>query len=505
MGELAKTLRWMFLVTGLIGLAFIGSAASIMLRHPGILPVMGAHARGSLLTIVPLTVGTVVCLTAWRKLATGAKGARAWAIAASVLLVVLGLPIRATIWIIAGLCGLLVFSLNGASGSAAAAPKPARMRGDGTSGVLDWVGTALIYGGLWLGSGFWSTWAVHQGLPPRGPFLVRLPSIVIAGLIATAFHELGHALAALALDMKIRRVLVGPFSANLKQGRWQFRFLPGQILSAGGAVGVVPVTMEEFRWRYLVVCLSGPVASCALAAFAFSVTLNLPGTALEPYWLACSYVATISLLGFAVNLIPMQPDGLYSDGAKIYQLLAGGASAKVEEAFATVTASLVSPVRPRDWDVELLTSAAGHCVGAQAVLLRLHAVSAHFDAGRPEQAEKALEEAERFYLGCSGAIPKPLQQIVHESLTFYSAVIRQNAVSARTWWDRTTWPRAEAWTSDALLSRAALLWLEGDSEEADHAWAKGYAIAGKCPKAGTYDYDRDRFMRLRESMAAVAA
>ncbi len=270
-------------------------------------------------------------------------------------------------------------------------------------------------------------------------------------------------------------------------------------------MGVFPVTMEEYRWRQLVLYAAGPAASGALAAFGFLITLNLPGTPWASDWLVCSYVATFSLLGFVVNLIPMQPEGLYSDGAKIYQLLAGGAAAKIDEAFASVSSSLVGSLRPRDWNADLLAAAAGQCAGERAVLLRLFAVKAHFDAGRAEQAEMALKEAESFYLASAGATTKPLQQIVHESLTFYNAVIRRNAADARAWWNRTTWPRAGAWTSDALRSYAALLWLEGQPAEAQHAWAKGYAIAEKCPKAGTYDYDRDCFVRLRESMAAVAA
>jgi hypothetical protein len=270
-------------------------------------------------------------------------------------------------------------------------------------------------------------------------------------------------------------------------------------------VGTIPATMEEYRLRQLLMCAAGPVASGALGAFGFAITLNLPGTAWEPYWLVCSYVATYSLLGFVVNLIPMQPEGLYSDGAKIYQLLADGAAAKVDEAFASVSSSLVGSLRPRDWNVDLLAMAAGLCAGKRAVLLRLNAVSAHFDAGRSEQAELALKEAERSYLAVAGATPKPLQQIVHESLTFYTAVIRRDAAEARAWWDRTTWPRAGAWTSDALRSYAALLWLQGQPTQAEHAWAKGYAMAERCPRAGTYDYDRDCFVRLRESMAAVAA
>ena len=491
----------MFFFEGLIELLVLAAVVMGRVLHPE-----HAHASSSFVDLGLRFAATVVCLTAWRKLGTGGKGARGWAIAASALLIFIGWANpHGTIWWIGGVCGLIVFSFKRESASAAIAVKPARMAGDGTSRVLDWIGTAVIYAGLIIGGAFWSAWALGHGLPQKGPFIESLPWILIAGLVATGFHESGHALAAIALDMKVRRVLVGPFSATFKQGRWEFRFLPGHILSAGGAVGAVPVTMEEYRWRQLLMVAAGPVASGGLAAFGFLITLNLPGTAWEPYWQVCSYVATFSLLGFVVNLIPMQPEGLYSDGAHIYRLLAGGAAAKIDEAFASVSTSLVAPVRPRDWNVELLAAAAGHCAGQRAVLLRLYAVSAHFDAGRSEQAEKALEQAESSYLAFAGATPKPLQQIVHESLTFYTAVIRRNAADARAWWNRTTWPRAGAWTSDALRSYAALLWLEGRTSEAEQVWAKGYAVAEKFPKAGTYDYDRDCFVRLRESMAAVAA
>jgi hypothetical protein len=496
----------MFLVAGLIGAVLTAVGGSGVVFHPEILARVGAPAGIFLLGVGIMCAGTAACFIAWRKLGTGAKGARGWAIAASVSLILNGFSNpRGAIWWIAGVCGLIVFIFKRDAVSAAVVSKPVRMAGDGTSGVLDWVGTAVIYAGLIVGSSFWSAWARGHGLPPRGQLIERLAWVLIAGLIATGIHELGHALTAIALDMRVRRVLVGPFSANFQQGRWQFRFLPKEILSAGGAVGTIPATMEEYRWRQLLMCAAGPVASGALAAFGFAITLNLPGTAWEPYWLVCSYVATYSLLGFVVNLIPMQPEGMYSDGAKIYQLLAGGAPAKIEEAFASVSASLVGSVRPRDWNADLLAAAAGQCAGERAVLLRLFAVKAHFDAGRAEQAEMALKEAESFYLASAGATPRPLQQIVHESLTFYSVVIRRSAADARTWWNRTTWPRAEAWTSDALRSYAALLWLEGQTSEAEHAWAKGYAIAERCPKAGTYDYDRDCFVRLRESMAPVAA
>ena len=383
--------------------------------------------------------------------------------------------------------------------------RSAHTAGAGARGLPDWFGSAVIYAGLALGSGFWSTWAMRNGLPAKGIASERLPLILIAGLVTTALHELGHVLSAIVLDMRVRNVVLGPLSLSFEQGHWQFRFSLKQIFSAGGSVSAVPMTMDEFRWRQMLVSASGPVASLGVAAFGFLITVNLPGSKWGANWLACSYVATYSLLEFVVNMMPMRPEGMYADGTKMYQLLSGGAAAKVEEALASVSSSLVAPVRPRDWDADLLATAARHSAGKQAVLLRLHVISAHFDAGRSDLARAALEEAENSYLRFAAAIPEPDLQIVHESLTFYTAILRQSATCARAWWNRTTWQRTDGWTSEALRSHAALLWLEGRSGEAERAWADGNSIAESCPKTGTYDYVRDCFARLRESAAAVAA
>ncbi len=148
----------MFLVAGLIGVVFLVGAGSGVVFHSGTLAHGQAYMKAFLVGMATICAGTVVCFTAWRKLGTGSKGARGWAIAASVLLILNGWGNRGgSIWGIAGVCGLIFFSFKTGSVSATVVRKPARMAGDGTSGVLDWVGTAVIYAGVIVASSLWST------------------------------------------------------------------------------------------------------------------------------------------------------------------------------------------------------------------------------------------------------------------------------------------------------------------------------------------------------------
>jgi multisubunit Na+/H+ antiporter MnhG subunit len=149
----------MFLVAGLSGVVFLVGAGYAAAFLPGTLAREQTATKAVLIGIGIICAGTVVCFTAWRKLGTGGKGARGWAIAASVLLILVGWtsPRGRTMWWIAGVGGLIVFSLKRGSVSAIVVRKPARMAGDGTSGVLDWVGTAVIYAGVIVGSSLWST------------------------------------------------------------------------------------------------------------------------------------------------------------------------------------------------------------------------------------------------------------------------------------------------------------------------------------------------------------
>ena len=334
----------------------------------------------------------------------------------------------------------------------------------------------------------------------------RLLLILAASFIATAVHELGHAIAALAVEMKIRQLVLGPFSWRVRNGKWQCRFSPAGVLSVGGAVGTTPMRMDDYRWRMIAVVAAGPLASLCLGVLALWATLDAAGSPWEHYWRLFSYLSTFSALGFVMNLIPTLPGSSYSDGARIYQLLAGGPASQVEHAFAMISSTAVSPLRPGNLDMHLIQRALGFCkTGERALVLRVNAFQCFLDSGQITQALEVLADAEGVYAASSGAIPGELKAMVHRAFTFANAFVRRDAGAARSWWDRTTGKRTESFTVDDWKAYCSLMWIENRPAEARDAWERGNALAQRCPAAGAYDYDRDCFARLRMELEAVAA
>jgi hypothetical protein len=61
---------------------------------------------------------------------------------------------------------------------------------------------------------------------------------------------------------------------------------------------------------------------------------------------------TISLLAFVGNLVPFQTGTAhYSDGAQIYQILSNGPWRDVYRVLRVAAATLVTNLRPRDYDI----------------------------------------------------------------------------------------------------------------------------------------------------------
>jgi len=519
MATLGKILRWFF---GLNGLLFGSLVATFLWFAPQLL-WRGMHSSnpdsrlifgspaGSAVVIprfLVVVLLAVVFSMAWWTLGKGTRTARGWAIAASVALIpsVWIRPVL-TIWTGAGVLGLIVFCRRKTVEEVGARPaKAARIRGDGTNTALDWLCTTVAWAGVLGGGALWSNWGRQHGLPTNEDFEERLLLILGASFIATAVHELGHAVAALAVEMKIRQLVLGPFNCRVRNGKWQCRFSPAGLLSVGGAVGTTPMRMDDYRWRMMAVVAAGPLASICLGVLALWATWNAKDLGWEPCWKLFSYLTTFSALGFALNLIPTLPGSSYSDGARIYQLLAGGPASQVEHAFAMISSTAVSPLRPGNLDMHLIQRALGFCkTGERALVLRVNAFQCFLDSGQIPQALEVLADAEGVYTASSGAIPAELKAMVHRAFTFANAFVRRDAGAARSWWDRTTGRRAESFTVDDWKAYCSLMWIENRPEEARDAWERGNALAQGCPAAGAYDYDRDCFARLRSELEAVAA
>jgi hypothetical protein len=473
-----------------------------------------AAALVSLILLSPLLV-TFLNGMAWWTIKQKKASARGWAIAASLTLIVSGiltslpefysrsynetrffrnLLVISGVIMALGIAGLVAFGRRDSMAQPVIAVKPPRIAGDGTSRLLEIL--ALLVGiiGVYNGITWWLRWGSAKGLHVDYGILYFI-QIVAAFLITTTFHEFGHATIGRALGMKLCAFVVGPFQWRIRDGRWKFQFLPAKLFSAGGATGLVPTNPGQSRWNDIGMIAAGPLASLLIGLTALAAALTAKGQPYEQYWELFALVSTFALVGFAINLIPVQPEALYSDGARIYQLLRGGPWADLRHAFNVSGSTMVTPLRPKDFDIELIQRASRSITqGHQALVLRLIASSYYLDRGLIPQACDAVTEAESIYHNSALDLPAELCM----SFVYRTAILRRDAAGARQWWERMKAKKPTHFGVDYWLAQSALFWIEGRKEEARVAWNKGNVLAQQLPAAGDYEFDRYRSTLLHD-------
>jgi hypothetical protein len=181
----------------------------------------------------------------------------------------------------------------------------------------------------------------------------------------------------------------------------------------------------------------------------------------------------------------------------LYQIVREGAWAHFHIALAMVASSLVTPIRPRDFDAALLERAARSITqGEQGLLLRLFLCQHYLDLNQIPCALANLEAAEALY--DQSTFDKP--EDICAEFVFVNAFYKRDLAAAEAWWQRlesqhTVDPDADFWRA-----RASLLWLRGERKEAREAWAHGHQLAEKLPAAGVYETTRLCFAQLYNAM-----
>lgn len=380
----------------------------------------------------------------------------------------------------------------------ALAKQAASTPGDGTarwSGKVVWV---IGFIGFVVCFNWWVPWAKSQGLAWGGNGVSLYAQAVLADLAVVLLHELGHTLTGLALGMKLRAFIVGPFQWQFHDGKWGFKFRPAAFFSSGGTTGLVPSNPRQPVAEEICMIAAGPFASLTTGILTLCAALTAPGRSWESASLFLALVATLSLMVGVLNLVPFQTTSAsYSDGAQIYQLLSGGPQADYHRAVAIVASSLVTPLRPREYDVSVIHRASlGIPNGQRGMMLHLHASAYYMDNASFAEAGDATARAEAVYNDCALDIPAGL----HTAFVFRKAFLHRDAAGARVWWERMEAKRNTRQNVDYWRARAALLWIEGSLEEAWGALEQAEDYARRLPGFGAYEFDRYLCGLLREAL-----
>ena len=512
--SIRRFLSWIFAIE-----AFIYLKLSVRMLPQILHPLQPASSDGLRIAGAAINLSfpiqSVVFAMAWWTVWRRRRSARGWAIAASLVLILQsGLllyflrnflqqaPLRDVILTVlaVGVVGLIVFSpRNLAATLDEDSPVQPPIPGDGTNAVMDKMIWVLAFAGYWFGSDWWQRWALTERLENRFGLLYYL-EIALAVLVVTAIHELGHAIVGKALGMKLRTFIVGPFQWRIREGRWKFQFLPAKIFSSGGATGVVPTTLDHFRANTICMIAAGPFASLIGGLLAFCAAFTAPNRSWEPAWQLLALIATFSLLASIFNLIPFRigtTSSEYSDGARIYQLLSNGPWGDYYRAISIAGSTLVTSLRPRDYDIGALQRAGVSIAhGALGLHLRLLVSTYYLDCGQVPEAIHELALAEAIYEESAFEIPVEW----HTEFVFGKGLLQRDGAGARLWWNRMEAKKPTRFNGDYWVARSALLWSEDQLQEAEEAWQQGYALANQLPKVGAYEFDRTRFMLLRKEL-----
>jgi hypothetical protein len=350
---------------------------------------------------------------------------------------------------------------------------------------------------------WWIRWLRARGVSGnQSSWHQSLIVVTLVLLIIITLHELGHTVTGLALGMKLRAFVVGPFQWQIREGKWEFQFDPKGILSAGGATGVVPATADFPRWRYLCMVTAGPFVSLFTGVFALWIAFTAESnSSLQAGGYLALFGAESLILGL-FNLLPFRTPDNYSDGAKISQSLSNGPWGDFQRVMAVIGSSLVTPVRPRNYDIGAIQRAArGIAQGRQGLLLRLYAYSYFLDQERLSEAGEMFREAESIYHRCALDISAELCT----EFIFASAYVLRDSKGAREWWTRMEAKKPTRFNVDYWRAASALHWIEGDLKEANEEWEKSNALAEQLPKAGAYEFDRYCCGKLRQALDEVPA
>lgn len=403
-------------------------------------------------------------------------------------------------WIAIGVAvaGLIAFLPRSPSQSASRSTAPIHVPGDGT---IPWIGKAVwVIGaiGFIYGLNWWREWARVQGLLwHRGAdFYLQL---VLVDLIVVLLHELGHAVAGLALGMKLRAFVVGPFQWRMFEGRWGFKFRPAGFFSAGGATALVPTDPRQPASDRVCMIAAGPFISLASGVLALCAAFTAPGQPWEPAWFLLACLGTASVLVGLLNLVPFQTKSNYSDGAQISQILSGGPWADYHRLLAVMGSTLVTPLRPRDYDIDLIKRAALKITqGHKAILLNLLASNFHLDRGESREAAFFFTQADLIRKNSgSNEIPPSWYTV----FAFREAFLRHDSAAARVWWERVNANKSKRLNVDYWLAETALHWVERSFNEARLSLEKAEEAARRLPKFGAYDFDRYRCELLRQAIS----
>ncbi|MBC8111659.1 MAG: hypothetical protein H7Y04_11415, partial [Verrucomicrobia bacterium] len=271
----------------------------------------------------------------------------------------------------------------------------------------------------------------------------------------------------------------------------------------GGLATCMPKDTHKLMNRFMVFILGGPVASLVFAllmGLALYVS-KADVTQVEGFLTDFFFKSSLLVSGgiFLTSIIPMQSAGFYSDGARVLQLLRGGAEAKINTTLMTTMAQLMAGTRPSQLNTALLEEAIALPIQSFfKSYCHYYLYLAYFDANELSKADVHLENA----LTYKEQLPKFYPALLYLEKAFFVAVTERNALAARTYFTQAK--RSNLIPKHTFLkAEAAVLWAENKPEEAHERAQKALTTLKKSNEQGAAAFEKEWLEKITNSVIGL--
>ena len=298
---------------------------------------------------------------------------------------------------------------------------------------------------------------------------------------ALGAHELGHLLTGLFQGFKFHLYVAGFLGVRRNpvddKIEWYFNRDPNLF---GGVAATLPTQKSpDLVKKLAAVVAAGPLTSIGGALFmglpAFWMTMNLTeagsNACLRALLVFSLIFALTSFFLFLATTIPGRTGAFFTDRARFFRLIGGGKTAAIEQAVLEVLAHSYSnqPYASVDpTQIELIKSDDSDLMKAFALSLNYYY---HLDRDEKDLALAAAQEMEPLLEDQ----PLTFRVELQKDLVFAFAFLANDPVQARNIWDKMGKLGQTGKDAHTLLSKAALLYAEGNLDEAKTAIAAGIA------------------------------
>jgi hypothetical protein len=300
----------------------------------------------------------------------------------------------------------------------------------------------------------------EKDLPPLSFGLLLVA--VATSIIATALHELGHAVGAVASGFKLLMFAVWPFKLIRKERSWTLRWIGRTKLM--GFVGVTPVGTHDLRRRLFLMVVAGPCASLltGIATFVF-VAQSSPSW---PRWIVAGLwgISFWSLLGVLATMLPSSIQHFATDGQRLRMLFSPGPEAERFGSVLILAGESYSGTRPRGLNPDLIKLLPGPIDGSGDFLIsQLIRYNWLLDTDRKEEAGAVLSSL------LDQELRSDVREVLQLQMAWFEGRFRQNLAEARRLVETTRIRsrREEGYQCTLLRAQAVIAFLEHRWDDAE--------------------------------------